>query len=331
MLEWCTPTNSSDKRRELHVNKNKYCMFKNELVLNVSQPMFPLHSTRQYTDTKAYPNVVTTLADCPKTCHTWLRNLYGKRTATNFINYWKKSSIQTNYNSAADINDVLKVPDVKNTKEFQKTVMNMPLFMAQGYALGTAWASQQTGDTVASVLIGGMQTVMNGAFACSAGDVLQWYFDFEENEFADKTKEMTFPGVYDENGSPTQTVIIAGQRLPFNDMEESIRDGSKQLHDAEGPTVKRRRQFMERMDGVMLDGSGRGMKAGYVQNENGGVMRQGCGKAFPKPYRLALCKNTNNNIEYTDHYGDKIRIFAKCISSARPHEMVDVMMMTQSL
>ena len=43
----------------------------------------------------------------------------------------------------------------------------MPFFTAQGYALGTAWASQQTGDTVASVLIGGMQTVMNGAFACA--------------------------------------------------------------------------------------------------------------------------------------------------------------------
>ena len=33
----------------------------------------------------------------------------------------------------------------------------------------------------------------------------------------------------------------------------------------------------------------------------------------------------------TDHYGDKIRIFAKCITGARKHEMVDIMLMTQSL
>ena len=97
MLEWCTPTNSSDKRRELHVNKNKYCMFKNELVLNVSQPLFPLNSTWQFNDTKAYPNVVTTLADCPQMCHVWLKNLYGKRTATAFMNYWKQSSDPNSY------------------------------------------------------------------------------------------------------------------------------------------------------------------------------------------------------------------------------------------
>ena len=28
---------------------------------------------------------------------------------------------------------------------------------------------------------------MNGAFACQAGDVLQWYFEFEENMFYPKT------------------------------------------------------------------------------------------------------------------------------------------------
>lgn len=333
MLEWCTPTNSSDKRRELHVNKNKYCMFKNELVLNVSQPLFPLNSTRQFNDTKAYPNVVTTLADCPQMCHVWLKNLYGKRTATAFMNYWKESSNPNSYQGSLAIANNLKVNNVQDhqCQEFKRLIMNMPLFMAQGYALGTAWASQQTGDTVASVLIGGMQTVMNGAFSCSAGDVLQWYFDFEENEFADKTKEMSF-GVVDEAGNATNTVVLAGQRLPFDAMELAVRDNvGTVFHGTEGPDVKRRRFFMEaRSDGVEIDGTGRGLKSGIVK-DGGTWVRKGCGKAFPKPYRMALCRNNNNRIEYTDHYGDRIRIFAKCISSARPHEMVDVMMMTQSL
>ena len=30
--------------------------------------------------------------------------------------------------------------------------------------------------------------------------------------------------------------------------------------------------------------------------------------------------------EYVDHYGDKIRIFAKCIGGARPYETMDVML-----
>ena len=69
---------------------------------------------------------------------------------------------------------------------------------------------------------------------------------------------------------------------------------------------KRRREFNERMDGL-----------GAEQKGN---------KAYPKPYRLY---SSNNQLD--DHYGDKIRIFAKCVSSARPHEMMDIMLMTQSL
>ena len=69
---------------------------------------------------------------------------------------------------------------------------------------------------------------------------------------------------------------------------------------------KRRREFNERMDGL-----------GAEQKGN---------KPYPKPYRL-YCSNTGLD----DHYGDKIRIFAKCVSSARPHEMMDIMLMTQSL
>ena len=68
------------------------------------------------------------------------------------------------------------------------------------------------------------------------------------------------------------------------------------------PLRKRRREFNERMDGM-----------GAEQKGN---------KPYPKPYRL---------YEGKDHYGDKIRIFAKCVSSARAHEMMDIMLMTQSL
>jgi hypothetical protein len=44
--------------------------------------------------------------------------------------------------------------------------------------------------------------------------------------------------------------------------------------------------------------------------------------ALPKPYVL--------NADGTDHYGDKIRIFAKCICGGPPSHKVDIMLMTQS-
>ena len=31
----------SDKRREMHINKHKYCVFKNDLVLCTNKPLFP--------------------------------------------------------------------------------------------------------------------------------------------------------------------------------------------------------------------------------------------------------------------------------------------------
>jgi len=45
--------------------------------------------------------------------------------------------------------------------------------------------------------------------------------------------------------------------------------------------------------------------------------------ARPKPY--VVSKNG------CDHYGDKIRIFAKCIAGGAAHHKVDIMLMTQSL
>ena len=68
------------------------------------------------------------------------------------------------------------------------------------------------------------------------------------------------------------------------------------------PNKKRRREFNDRMDGMPPEQKGN--------------------KFYPKPYRL---------YDSEDVYGDKIRIFAKCVSGGRPHEMIDVMLMTQSL
>ena len=45
--------------------------------------------------------------------------------------------------------------------------------------------------------------------------------------------------------------------------------------------------------------------------------------ALPKPY--VLSKNG------ADHYGDKIRIFAKCIAGGAAFQKVDIMLMTQNL
>ena len=54
-------------------------------------------------------------------------------------------------------------------KGFEVVAAAMPEFRCQGVALGQAFSSHLTGDTVATVLVGGMMTVMNGHFEMFAG------------------------------------------------------------------------------------------------------------------------------------------------------------------
>eukprot|EP00960_Hanusia_phi_P064815 765923-Hanusia_phi.AAC.10 len=49
--------------------------------------------------------------------------------------------------------------------------------------MGTAYASDLSGDNVGSVLIGGKATVLNGHFPCYTGELVQWYLDFERDEY----------------------------------------------------------------------------------------------------------------------------------------------------
>jgi hypothetical protein len=139
----------------------------------------------------------------------------------------------------------------------------MPFYQLQGYSLGRAWASPISGDTVFSVLIGGCVTAVNGHFAMHAGQLVQWYFDFEDRMF-------------DEDG----------RRLP-----KPLKDNRK------------------------LNALGK--RANEETNAESTCF------ARPKPY----VPNENGS----DHYGDKIRIFAKCIAGGAAYHKVDIMLMTQTL
>lgn len=282
--------NPQMKRRELHINKDKYCVFKNDLVLNVNIPLFPDKSQVAGNGTRAYPSVVSTLGDCNWKVKEFLISLYNSHDNQAF-----EKILQNAENE----------PEVF---EESPILRHMPYFTAEGYALGTAWASDQTGDTVSSVLIGGMQTVMNGAFACQAGEVLQWYFEFEEAMFYHSTQK-SIDGIKVRAGARIEDILEKvtshphDPKDPLHELETQRKKNEKEgIHHDVDTHRKRRRDYMEKMNGIGRDHKGN--------------------KAFPKPYRL---------YQYDDHFGDKIRIFAKCISSARPHEMVDIMLMTQSL
>jgi hypothetical protein len=200
---------------------------------------------------------------------------------------------------------------------FQTRLHYLPEFRCQGVALGQAFASHISGDTVATVLVGGMVTVMNGHFemfagllgvravsrvrsfilsfvsdtSVPAGDEVQWYFDFEEPKFCPKSN---------------------------SDQDEGTR---KLVHDRQNPlqpSLAKKMKFFENR----LMGSQQG-----IGNSNG---LKSAGTIFRiKSYRHAVKMDEDTPFHYP-HFGDKSRVFAKCIVGGRAGDLVDIMIMTQS-
>jgi len=228
----------------MHRQKNKYATMKDELVLNVNESL-----GKACTPSEAYPSVVSNFTSLKPDTIRILTEWYSKNTPPDFFDYQHK--IQ-------DKAPILTI-DPNN-----KQVETIPFFRAQGYALGRAEANMRSGDTVFSVMIGGQITVTNGSFAMRPGQMVQWYFEFEDPLFDTDGRRMQAGG--------------AGQARPRTAGQKRARDE---------------------------------------------INAECTYRALPKPY--VLSKNG------MDHYGDKIRIFAKCICGGPANHKVDIMLMTQSL
>ena len=263
LITWFEEKNNA--RVALHVNKMKYAVQKDELVLNVTQKL-----RTNTLGTRAYPSVVSSLTEMPSYVRHALVYLYNSETAHHFL-------VAAQHPMFGDESTPpLASPQVILAKTMWS---DMPYFTAQGYALGTAYASAQSGDTVSTVLVGGMVTVRNGGFSCRAGEPIMWYFDFEENMFHSKRS------------------IRAVE-------SERVDDPANADPRAKETTEQSRKR---RMTDIY---------------DTASVGHHKTGIALPKPYVLKRGR---------DHFGDKIRIFAKCINGGRPYDMIDIMLMTQSM
>lgn len=289
----------------LHSEKMKWCMHKDEVVLNTSKNNLDIA-------VKAYPMVITTVGDIKPEVKEFLKTLYGKSSASDFHTLHDlKTSTSANpadveaLKKAAGL-DTAALPGPRNPPEEQwnpikQQIASLPDFRCQGIALGQAWASYLSGDTVASVLVGGMVTVQNGHFTMHTGDLVQWYFDFEQEQF-DYTNRNTH-----------------GCRLPPRQNNTADRNKKREAYMDERlygskPTLGK--------GSFKAPGSVVRIKSYHMHTVNATVQGPPGGGA-PAPQTRELFKQ--------DHWGDKIRVFAKCISGGRPFDMVDIMLMTQSL
>lgn len=295
-----TLSDTRDPINALHNEKMKYCMHKDEIVLNTTSDNPALVT--------AYPMVVTTLGDIDNAIITVIKHLYKQNSPTSFFDVQRRMKVAKN-NSAlltSLLGDKWKtnwetLSDAQDKDWHTRVVMQLsvlPNFRCQGVALGQAWASYLSGDNVASVLVGGMVTVMNGHFTMHTGDLVQWYFDFEK-------------GIFDQGNKMTHA-----ERVPENNADANAATKDPR-------NIKREKYLDERLYG---NSSKTGRYSGQKNADT--VVRI-------KPYKMYRLPTSNGDgvqqSFFLDHYGDKVRVFAKCISGGRPFDAVDIMLMTQSL
>ena len=251
---------------ELKNNDDKWCMGKDELVVSCNKHIDP---TAALTATKyAYPSVVTTVGASDKmeksmlACYYHFMGVYPSKSISKFC-----------YGDASEI----------TTKGQQYRE-----FLPVGYSVGRACAHAGKGDTIASVQIGGLRTVLNGSFNVQTGDLIQMYIpDAEETLFHKNGGRKHFE-------HPPQLIARVNGADPEKPTEQETR----------------RRDFHNRGQGVSAKGGAERIKTGVFSI---------------KPYMESL------NDEGHQYYGDKIRVFARAVSSARPFEPVDIMIARQSL
>jgi hypothetical protein len=302
MMCWCN--DRRDPRNYIHNHKMKFCMHKNDLVLNCGQPLNDC-ATLMFA-CKAYPAVVSNLAEMTAAGRLVLKWLYhASCCGHDFLA--NKTYIRSTLVPMVDQNRagaVLKVGSELDKERLVSELTNMPYFTAQGYSLGLAYASNLSGDTVGSVLIGGMQTVMNGHFDCRAGQLIQWYFDFENEMFYGEDRQEKDNRVIAQGMRKQHQKSIAGI---YDSVAAAAKEHEHQISERELQRQAYNARELGALDGIPLGG---------IDERKGNI-------ALPKPYLLSS--------DGSDHYGDRIRVFAKCISGGRKHEMIDIMMMTQSL
>ena len=310
----------TDPYTVLHQNKMRWCMHKDEVALFTGKKLLantPLSSSGP----KAYPLVITTVGDMHVLTKHFLINLYDQDTAFSFYHLidimnrngkWMNDPMLTlKIFGEAEISQRFDhlISSGETTKSeadtVQRQINSTPDFRCQGIALGQAFASHISGDTVASVLVGGVMTVQNGAFPMQTGDLVQWYFDFEENCFE------------------TQPTPEQGRRREAVDNNDNVMPP-----DSMSGLISRKRQYM--------DGKTFGVASGYGQDyqrckDTKGIVRIKSYQYRPKTYFIDGPANHVVKLSTKESFGDKIRVFAKCISGGRPFDAVDIMLMTQSL
>ena len=303
--------------RELQQNKHKYATAQNDIVIGLGRPMYgsSVNSTRK----KAYPSTIATLGAMPKEARLWI-------AAQNFLvkDYMDVENLKREFCDALDpksasnlrfkedvrtASGVLKL-DHTRADIVKKIISNMLEMYFVGVSLGLAYAHPSSGDTVASVMIGGLRTVLNGHYQVHTGDLMMFYMDDEKALFEENGGRKP-RSMLQDNVTGAASMSKIAEWIKNDRLEEKVYNFPM----SEG--MKNRKAFYDRENG------------NYTSGPNGPIS----GKLYTfmlKPYIVSRYKDSITG--QPEHFPyDKFRVFGKAISNAQPFEHVDIMLSRQSI
>jgi hypothetical protein len=286
---------AGETEAELLNNPNKWGMAKDELAVSCNRNIFddaPKLATKY-----AYPSVITCLGSfCADDTAKKKDPALFLAAYYHFMGQYSVATIsKAIFDEGRENTTFDEIEDgVGNAQSLHVPAVAKQLrqFVPVGYSVTPACAHATTGDTVGSVQIGGLRTVMNGGFEVQTGDLIQMYLPDVESF------------LFNENGGR-----VSLGNPPITKAALAGRQG--RAPKALDISTSRRRDFFSRINGI---------KGGP-----GGSDRLKEGSFSIKPYMETL------NEEGRQYYGDKMRVFARALSSARPYEPVDIMIARQSL
>ena len=290
---------------ELIRNKYRYCVHKDELVLGVGKSWARDNGDKKFQN-NAYPRVVSNLGGMTDSAEgeeshevKLIKLMYHNATSIperNAILVKFQSALATDFPQSGYQNQKY-LGDADTTTgrmPFEERIQRIHDFVTVGYANTLGWAHAHSGDTMTSVMIGGLRTVMNGDFPVFTGDLIQWYWPFERDCFM-------------KNARRKRRQMIMTVALPFPDLQ---------------------------VDPATIEGTGATsvnwsldqesiMRKNFF-NQQYGERRPHERKVVPliKPY-----KRDDDEPRIYDWY----RVFAVALCSARPHEKVDIRIARQAL
>lgn len=288
---------------ELERNKMMYCVHKDELAVGVSRPW--KDDVVRKLPLSAYPRVISNLGNITtedeyKPALKMIKYLYHFSTSLQK----RKEIIDQMANEPHTIphianggNNAYFTDDANQPLSLKKYLPKMYDFYPVGFANTLGYAHPNSGDTMTSVMIGGLRTVMNGDFEVFAGDIIQWYWSFERDCFRrdGSRKSIVDPAGIVQDGNNPEIDFIVAPAAPPPLVDPDPHNAARRMHN-------------DYQYGLDRDKRAPASKARHV--------------ARIKPYM--------RDDEQPRLY-DWIRVFAIAISSARPNEMVDIKIGKQSV